>query len=311
VTYNRAQLLPRTLNSILSQDFEDFELIISDDCSNDGTDDICKEYAARDRRIQYFRNDTNLGMPGNLNRSIGPAKGTYIANLHDGDVYHKQVLAKWKEALDTYTTAGFVFNAYSQCKRGTDVIFRESYPPLIPGRELGLRLLTRWDSCVFGTVMARRTVYQRLGTFDPRFGNYSDIDMWLRIAREYDVAYVNEPLIDLMPKDPARFYAFVHWQVVFWLLGIHLANLARYRSVLPGPIHQLSVRYPVRRRKLFLVHMLACLKRRHWTRAREGLAIWRGADDWLLRSIGSLLGRPDDAPGWYDHRSWTAVRLPQ
>lgn len=226
VTYNRDRLLPKTLDSIQAQSFSDFEWIISDDCSTDNTQEICLEYARHDSRIKYFRNNRNLGMPGNLNVSLQAARGTYLANLHDGDVYRRDLLAKWKEALDGSPTAGFVFNAYQvRNDDGSIKMYGEDYPPLIPGRELVERLLSQWTSCVFGTVMARRAVYERVGWFDTQFGNFSDVDMWMRIAAVCDVAYVNEPLMDLMPRDPTRFYAFVHWQVAFWMLGIHITNL--------------------------------------------------------------------------------------
>jgi glycosyltransferase involved in cell wall biosynthesis len=310
VTFNRATLLPKTLDSLLAQTFSDYELIISDDCSTDDTERVCQEYARLDKRIRYIRQARNLGMPGNLNAVLRAGRGKYLANLHDGDVYRADLIEKWYTALESYPTAGFVFNSYRSTRKGREVIYREPYPPLIPGRVLGLRLLSRWDSCVFGTVMARRDVYERLGWFDPRFGNFSDVDMWLRIAREYDVAYVDEPLIDLMPKDPTRFYGFVHWQVIFWILGIHTLNLQRYRPLLPAQVDELARRYPQRRRYYLIYNMLLCVKHKRFDRVREGLAIWRDADDLWLKLFGRTLGNPKDAPEWYDAEYyWKTVRL--
>lgn len=308
VTYNRANLLAATIESILSQSYSDFELVISDDCSTDNTKDVCLEYVRRDPRIRYRRNSANLGMPGNLNISLQVANGRYLANLHDGDVYRRDLIFRWKEALDDHPTAAFVFNAYSTRREdGSEVLFRDPFPPLIRGRELGARLLSRWDSCVFGTVMSRREVYGKLGWFDPIFGNYSDVDMWLRMAREYDVAYVDEPLIDLMPGDPTRFYAFVHWKVLFWLSGIHRLNLCRYIDVLPGLVKTLERKFGARRRKLFIREMLVCLKHRRWDRVGEGLAIWRDADDVVLKSLGNCFGDSRFLPDWYDRSYWDLV----
>jgi len=53
--------------------------------------------------------------------------------------------------------------------------------------------------------MVRKQVFDQLGYFDSKFGNFADVDMWLRISREFDVAYINEPLMTLMPKDSTRF----------------------------------------------------------------------------------------------------------
>ena len=276
----------------------------------DGTQDVCREYARRDPRIRYRRNSVNLGMPGNLNASLQVSKGRYLANLHDGDVYRLDLISRWKEALDHHPTAGFVFNSYrSRDKDDGEVIHGESFPPFIPGRELGAWLLSRWGSCVYGTVMARREVYEKLGWFDPRFGNFSDVDMWLRIAREYDAAYVDEPLIDLMPVDPARHYSFVHWQVLFWLLGIHTINLRRYSEVLPALVNSLRRKFPSRRRWLLLRSMLICLKHRRWDRAAEGLAIWRDSEDPLLNVVGKLFGNRESLPDWYNKEFWDLARM--
>lgn len=315
VTFNRADRLPATIESLLQQSFGDFELVISDDCSSDNTEEVCRHYAARDARIRYRRNERNLNMPGNLNASLQAVRGKYLANLHDGDVYHKDLIARWTEALDAHPSAGFAFNAYRVVYDGSDgkgkrnVVFREDYGPLIPGRKLGARLLSGWSSCVFGTVMARREAYDRLGWFDPRFGNYSDVDMWMRIAREYDVAYVSEPLMDLMPGDPTRFYAFVHWKVMFWILGMHTANLARYKPLLPELAADLERAFATRRLKYLGLNMLFCLKRRRWDRVREGLALWRHCDDPRLRAVGRLLGRRRDLPDWYTPDFWRMARL--
>jgi glycosyltransferase involved in cell wall biosynthesis len=303
-------LLPKTLDSIQGQSFTDFEWIISDDCSTDNTQEICLEYARHDSRIKYFRNDHNLGMPGNLNVSLKKAQGNYLANLHDGDVYRSGLIEKWKKALDDFPTAGFVFNAYRVVNEdGSTKLFRENYQGLIPGQELLRGLLSQWGSSVFGTVMTRRSAYERVGWFDPLFGNFSDVDMWMRLAAVYDVAYVNEPLMDLMPRDPTRFYAIVHWQVAFWILGIHTTNLERCRQLLPDLTKQLEQKYRWRRFKYLGMHMLLCLKHRRWDRAKEGLAIWRDADDWLVKSFGQILGRREDAPQWYDKHYWERIRL--
>ena len=77
-TYNRAGTLQQTLESVLAQRFDDFELIISDDCSTDETEDIVRSYESKDKRVRYFRNQHNLKMPGNLNAAIQHAQGEYI-----------------------------------------------------------------------------------------------------------------------------------------------------------------------------------------------------------------------------------------
>jgi glycosyltransferase involved in cell wall biosynthesis len=77
--YNGARSVGRALDSILAQDFEDFELIISDNASTDDTERICEAYAKRDRRIRYFRNATNIGVSPNHDRVFELSRGRYFA----------------------------------------------------------------------------------------------------------------------------------------------------------------------------------------------------------------------------------------
>ncbi len=76
--YNGEKYLRSSIDSILAQTFDDFELIISDNASTDGTENICREYADRDARIQYFRNEKNLGAAGNYNILVEKARAKYF-----------------------------------------------------------------------------------------------------------------------------------------------------------------------------------------------------------------------------------------
>ena len=199
-TYNRAAVLGRTLEEILGQTLTDFELIVTDDNSTDGTADVAQAYARRDSRVRYRRNARNLRMPGNLNAGLAEARGEYIANLHDGDIHAKDLLEKWAGRLDDCPKAAFVFNAYGEVDAaGRPVmIYREPLAPCQRGEAFLSRIMfRRWrfGSPVRGTVMARRRVYEQLGFFQPRFGFCSDVDMWMRMAAAHHVAYVDEPLI--------------------------------------------------------------------------------------------------------------------
>lgn len=66
--YNSERYVKQSLDSLLAQTYTDFALVISDNASTDGTADICKQYAARDSRVKYFRNEVNIGNPRNFNR---------------------------------------------------------------------------------------------------------------------------------------------------------------------------------------------------------------------------------------------------
>ncbi len=76
--YNGEKYLRQALDSLLGQDFEDFELIISDNASTDGTAAICREYAARDKKVRYLRTETNRGVTWNFRNVLEVAQGQYF-----------------------------------------------------------------------------------------------------------------------------------------------------------------------------------------------------------------------------------------
>ncbi len=98
--YNGENYLREALDSILAQTFEDFELIISDNASTDRTEEICKEYAAKDRRIRYYRNEQNLGAAPNYNRVFELSRGEYFKWAAHDDVCAPEYLKRCVEVLD-------------------------------------------------------------------------------------------------------------------------------------------------------------------------------------------------------------------
>lgn len=98
--YNGENYLGEALDSILAQSFEDFELIISDNASTDATAQICREYAAKDRRIRYYRNNTNVGAAKNFNRVFELSSGEYFKWASHDDVLAPDFILKCTQVLD-------------------------------------------------------------------------------------------------------------------------------------------------------------------------------------------------------------------
>jgi glycosyltransferase involved in cell wall biosynthesis len=98
--FNGENYLEEALDSILAQTYTDFELIISDNASTDRTPEICKAYAARDRRIRYYRNETNLGAAKNYNRVFELSSGEYFKWAAHDDLCAPELLARCVEVLD-------------------------------------------------------------------------------------------------------------------------------------------------------------------------------------------------------------------
>jgi glycosyltransferase involved in cell wall biosynthesis len=98
--YNGEQFLSEALDSLLGQSYEDFELIVSDNASTDGTADICRRYAEQDSRIRYIRQSRNIGLIANHNFVVQEARGELFKCAAYDDLYGRELLQLCVEALD-------------------------------------------------------------------------------------------------------------------------------------------------------------------------------------------------------------------
>jgi glycosyltransferase involved in cell wall biosynthesis len=293
-TYNRAALLDQTLKTVAAQTRTPDEVVVSDDCSPDDTARVAGAWKAAFPRFLYRRNERNLNMPGNLNAAIEASSGEYIANLHDGDAYDPTILEKWEAALDRCPSAGFVFCGIAGWpirRVSRDGIILHDVAPVTRGREFFERhLLHKLTSIVWGTVMARRSAYDALLPFDSEFGFVSDVDMWMRMCRDYDVAYVREPLIHLnhdvtRERRPGEF----NWNHLDACRRMQEANIGRMYA--DDPV-RLAREHRIHRRVIQVYwtrRLLGRIRWRDWDGLRKGLALARGLDP-PLRWIGARLG---------------------
>src|SRR5580658_942536 len=105
-TYNYAGFLPEAVESVLAQDFRDFELLIVDDCSSDNTAEVVRPFCSRDARVHFAINSTNLGMADNWNHCLDQARGEYIKFLFGDDkLFHRQALGKMLALMGRHPSA--------------------------------------------------------------------------------------------------------------------------------------------------------------------------------------------------------------
>ena len=93
-SFNSSRFIHKSIESVISQTYKNWELLIVDDCSTDDTYDIAKEYERNDNRIKVFRNDTNRGAAFSRNIAIKNSSGDYIAFLDSDDKWHESKLEK-------------------------------------------------------------------------------------------------------------------------------------------------------------------------------------------------------------------------
>jgi hypothetical protein len=107
--YNGERFLAQTLDSILSQSYRDFELIISDNCSTDGTAVICERFATADPRIHYYRNPANVGAPANYNAAFHRSRGELFKWSSSSDICGPGLFEYCVAALDSNPAAVLAF----------------------------------------------------------------------------------------------------------------------------------------------------------------------------------------------------------
>lgn len=234
LTYNHANVIESTLASILKQTVLGYEVIVSDDCSDDGTWEKILKLASADSRIKPLRTPRNLGMPGNANFAVANSGRPYIALLHHDDLYREDLLEKWGAILEQHPNATFAFNPYGAASDSS--VHRAPMPgECFAGKWLlNKYLLNRWGCVVRGTAMIRRDVWEQVGGMRERFGLVADIDLWMRLSMRGDVGYVDASIIIVRDQRPS-YYPEIYkgsyrtfWQRQRLVYDVHSANWRDY-----------------------------------------------------------------------------------
>ena len=199
-TYNRAALLKAFLPTILSQTLRDIEVVICDNASPDDTAEVVR--GVTDPRVRYYRNESNLGPFGNMNRLLELARGEYICIVHDDDAYAPDFLEREAGMLDQHPAVGMVHCAvYEIDAHGVRQRTVRAYAStrVLESRSEFLRYLQGHNVCC-SSVMARRGVYLASGGFDPKY-ICADFLMWLKLALLGDIGYIADPLLERRVHD--------------------------------------------------------------------------------------------------------------
>ena len=193
-TYNAAEYIERSLESILRQSFKDYELIIIDDGSTDGTIELIEKQ--EDDRIYLIQREEESGITSALNRGIDEARGQYVAR-HDADDWSSpDRFDKQITYLETHPNVALLgTGAYLVDEDGKQIAKRRvlSNPEVAD--------LIDHNEFIHGSVMMRREPLVDLGGYDERFLTAEDYDLWLRLADQYSVANIDEPLYHFRQHD--------------------------------------------------------------------------------------------------------------
>jgi len=186
--YNRCQMLKQAVDSVLSQDFTDFELIVSDDGSADNTQEMLRSYG---NRIIVIRQE-NKGVSAARNRGIVSASGDLIAFLDSDDLWLPKKLSEQIEFFNANPDALICQTEEIWIRNGVRVNPKKKHRKL-SGMIFEASLLL----CLVSpsAVMMRRSLFDELGLFDETLPACEDYDLWLRIGCRYPIFLIDIPLI--------------------------------------------------------------------------------------------------------------------
>jgi glycosyltransferase involved in cell wall biosynthesis len=198
--YNGANYLCQALDSIRTQTFTDFEVIISDNASTDETPKICREYAERDKRIKVKRSQQFLQQAANVNRAVDLCSGEWVKLFCHDDLMAPDCMARiWELATGSPSTLGLIGN-------GEQWLFANDYrspqgehasePTLWEGRTLihrSLRGRTIPPLPSLTTATVRKSAWQSSQKFDSRFAHF-DAFLWISLLVDWDYAFIPETL---------------------------------------------------------------------------------------------------------------------
>lgn len=253
--FNGGQYIKESIDSVLSQVYQNFEFLICDDASNDNTVDIIA--SMKDSRIKFFKNKFNKGPFATLNFLIGKSQAKLIKLWSADDLMKENCLEAEVKFNDKNSQIGFSYSEYDRIDNNGNLLGRAPYddtPEIIPPL-LASQIMFYYGS-IAGTisnVMMRKDVLGKVGFFreDMRFS--ADFELWVRVCKIYSLGLLKETLIYVREhpgQDSHNPKA---------ILGRQEEEKVIYKELekrLPASIHDWAVRYSFKKTNILKIRYL-------------------------------------------------------
>ena len=208
--YNHEQFVRETLASVLNQSFADFEIVITDDGSTDGTVEAIREFS--DPRIDLLALKKNNGAAAALNSSIRRSRGEFICYLSSDDKFLPGKLEQQIDFLRKNHSLAAIFGMpnfidehglpLAEENQFNGQVFRAPFNERLLSRDDWLRRFFFFGNCLcHPTMMIRRSVYDEIGLYDPRLANLPDFDMWVRLCMNHTIHVSAEEVTSMRIRD--------------------------------------------------------------------------------------------------------------
>ena len=189
--HNGCQFLGESIESILNQSFDDFEFLVVDDGSTDGTSQILHNYAFADPRLRIYT-QKNLGQTASLNKGWRLARGELVARMDADDLAKPERIKRQVEFLKFHPEVALLGTSFEFMSRdGT-----RRLPILLPSEDADIKKALPHGNCLaHPTIMMRKFALIETGGYRSAFLHAEDYDLWLRIAERYTLANLADPLL--------------------------------------------------------------------------------------------------------------------
>lgn len=190
-SFNQEQYLAQAIQSVLNQTFQDFELIIYDDCSTDGSWEVICSYD--DPRIRCFRSQVNER--GLVNKGLLEVRGELVAIHHSDDIWDVRKLERQVELMESKADLGAIFTWVRFIDEDGEDLENAWFNVPNRSRENWLLNLFQVENrFCHPSALVRKSVYDTVGIYQKEFFQLPDAEMWVRILSKYEVHVIEEPL---------------------------------------------------------------------------------------------------------------------
>ncbi len=176
--FNGKRYLSLAIESIISQTYSNWELIIVDDCSQDDSYDIANFYSKKDARIKVIRNPFNMKLPMSLNNGFRIAKGKFYTWTSDDNIYKPFAFEKMIKALQNAPNAVMVY---------TNVSIIDEYGNILSPCYLRKKDLLLLGNEVGASFLYRASAALKVGEYDPSLFLAEDYDYWIRLSKQGEI----------------------------------------------------------------------------------------------------------------------------
>ena len=237
-TYNRAHLLRRAIQSILSQTYQHLEIIVVDDCSSDNTEEVAKSFC--DERIRYVRNKERMGASFSRNIGIKVAHGEYIAFQDSDDVWLPRKLEKQMDAFkNSPREVGVVYTSFWRIDK--DRVVRIPQSNYRKSKDNIHERLLETNFIGTPTAMVKKECFEKVGMFDETLPRLQEWDLWIRISRYYRFKHIDEPLvISYMQTDSISRNIGAHIQAQKRILEKYFEEISKKPKILGKHYYELG-----------------------------------------------------------------------